>query len=162
MDTLTCTRAHTLSCICCHEHTLAYEVKSTCNDRPHIKNTCSHTRTRTHARTRAYAHKYTHMHAHGVSVFVLLALSLSLCVCVCFCVCVCVCVSASVSYLSLSLSFCLCRQPSAYMIRNGGALSGDKVMTGWVLEAATFVKGLFLKKKSLFITFFNLRPMDFL
>jgi hypothetical protein len=48
------------------------------------------------------------------------------------------------------------------MIRNGGALSGDKVMTGWVLEAATFVKGLFLKKKSLFITFSNLRPMDFL
>jgi hypothetical protein len=57
-------------------------------------------------------------------------------------VCVCVCVSASVS-LPVSLSFCLCRQPSAYMIRNGGALSGDKVMTGWVLEAATFVKGLF-------------------
>jgi hypothetical protein len=49
------------------------------------------------------------------------------------------------------------------MIRNGGALSGDKVMTGWVLEAATFVKGLFLKNFfSLFISFFNLRPMDFL
>jgi len=32
-------------------------------------------------------------------------------------------------------------RPSHYMVRNGGAQAHDKIMTGWVLEGATYVKG---------------------
>ena len=32
-------------------------------------------------------------------------------------------------------------EPSAYVIRNGGGLHNHKIMTGWVLEGATWVKG---------------------
>ena len=37
-------------------------------------------------------------------------------------------------------------RPSRYVVRNGGGLAHDKVMTGWVLEGATWVRGEFWRE----------------